>query len=327
MEEKQKLGPRDVFLHLLSVIALYVCAVNFGVLLFQYINLAFPDVLDFPRYSLASLGPLRWAIASLTIIFPLYVFLQRFLERELTRVPEKRGLRTRHWLIIFTMSVAAMIIAGDLVSLLYNFLQGDLTLRFSLKVLAVLFIAGAVLGYYGGSLRRDAKPASMPWMKPATFGVVGLVVCATLVGFFVVGSPARERLRRLDERRVQDLQNIQWQVVEFWQQKEKMPQTLDDLKDSISGYTPSRDPKTGEAYEYRVFESLRFELCANFQSESAAKGDISQETPVSAPPLKTMPTSQDPSLEYWVHDTGRECFDRAIDPVKYKPYNKSVPNN
>src|SRR5438132_4874360 len=42
------------------------------------------------------------------------------------------------WLIYLTLFVAALIIIGDLVSLIYNFLGGDVTIKFVLKALSVL---------------------------------------------------------------------------------------------------------------------------------------------------------------------------------------------
>jgi len=43
---------------------------------------------------------------------------------------------------------AALVVIGDLVALVYNFMGGDLTARFVLKVGAILVVAGAVFGYY-----------------------------------------------------------------------------------------------------------------------------------------------------------------------------------
>jgi hypothetical protein len=60
----------------------------------------------------------------------------------------------RKWLIYFTLFAAALIIIGDLVTLLNRFLEGELTVRFLLKVLAVFFVAGSVFYYYLWDLRK-----------------------------------------------------------------------------------------------------------------------------------------------------------------------------
>ena len=79
-----------------------------------------------------------------------------------------------------------------------------------------------------------------------------------------VGSPYRQRALRLDSQRLGDLQTIQWQIVGYWQQKEKLPTTLADLADPISGIVIPKDPETKAAYEYSVKSPQSFEICATF---------------------------------------------------------------
>lgn len=52
-----------------------------------------------------------------------------------------------------------------------------------------------------------------------------------------MGSPAQQRTWRLDDKRVNDLQNIQSQVINYWQQKEKLPMTLSELSNPMTGYS------------------------------------------------------------------------------------------
>lgn len=152
----EKTSPKDVFLHLLSIVTLYTCAVAFLVLVFQYVNVVFPDPVSPDGYYAASgsYRAIRWSIASLVVFFPVYLLTMRHLEKSYQKNPSKRGLRIRKWLIYFTLFAAALIILGDLVTLIYRFLEGELTVRFILKVLAVLFVAGSVFGYYFWDVRR-----------------------------------------------------------------------------------------------------------------------------------------------------------------------------
>jgi hypothetical protein len=46
-------------------------------------------------------------------------------------------------------------VIGDVVTLIYYFLGGEMTVRFSLKVLTIGVIAGTVLAYYLTDLRRE----------------------------------------------------------------------------------------------------------------------------------------------------------------------------
>lgn len=149
----ERTSPKDVFLHLLAIIALYISAGSLITLLFQYINLAFPDLLNtYERMGVIS--AIRWSISALVIIFPVYVLASWFLNKSYLQMPTKRNLRIRKWLIYFTLFVAALIIIGDLVTLIYSFLGGELTTRFIFKALAILAVTGAVFGYYFADVKR-----------------------------------------------------------------------------------------------------------------------------------------------------------------------------
>ncbi len=147
-------------------------------------------------------------------------------------------------------------------------------------------------------------------MKYFIYIVIILVAIAVIAGFFVVGSPQEERLRRFDERRVQDLQQIQSQIINYWSNKSQLPQTLSQLKDDISGFNVPKDSQTGEDYQYEIKNSLTFALCANFSLPS-----LEIETRKSVPTYDYYGyTSQN-----WQHKEGLVCFERKIDPQLYPP--------
>ena len=237
-----KAGPKDIFLHLLSIVALYVSAGSFIALVFQYINVYFPDIVaDGGYWALQSAySGIRWSIAVLMVVFPVYIWVSWFLGRMYERTPELKNIKTRKWLLYFTLFAAAVIIIGDLVTLIYNFLQGELTARFLLKILAVGVVAAAVFWHYLLELRL-----SRPSTKIFAYPVSAIVLVAIAAGFFMVGSPQEERLRKFDERRISDLQVIQGQIINFWQLKEKLPQNLAELSDTISGFRAPIDPESG----------------------------------------------------------------------------------
>ncbi len=298
-------SPKDVFMHLLAVILLYISASSFGALIFQYIDILFPDPLaDFHS---GSRDAVRWALAALVVVFPIFVWLSRTLEKNVREHKEKRELKTRKWLLCFTLFAASSLIIGDAVTLLYKFLSGDLSARFVMKALTIFFIAAVVFGYYLWNLRKETMASRDPRMRFLVFGIIALVAVSVTTGFFVAGTPLRERLRKFDGQRVHDLQNIQWQIVNYWQRKEKLPESLMELKDDISGWEAPRDPESGLAYEYRVRDKLKFELCAEFKTESSEKEAALR--PV-FPPGRGLPDN-------WSHSPGRICFERPIDPEIY----------
>ena len=155
IQEKKKVSPKDVFMHLLAIVTLYVSAVTFLVLLFQFIDIAFPDVLSSGYYALqGSYSMIRFSIATLLVVFPVYGFTMRFLNKSYEANPTKRDLRIRKWLIYFTLFVVALVVIGDLVALINSFLGGEITTRFSLKALSILFVTGSIFFYYFSDIKK-----------------------------------------------------------------------------------------------------------------------------------------------------------------------------
>lgn len=305
----QKTGPRDVFLHLLSIITLYFSAASLGILLYQIINIYFPDPLSQNRFfdPQSYYSPLRFAVASLTIVFPVYIWSNWYLGKEYTKTPAKLQLKTRRWLLSFTVFAASLFIIGDLVAVINRYLEGDLTTRFGLKVLTILAISASIFYYYLNQLKN--KPAEnktkLLWFNKL---ILLLVIIAIGSGFWIAGSPQNQRLARFDEQKITDLQDIQWQIVTYWQKKETLPENLNQLTDDISGYIAPNDPQTGQQYEYQVIGDLQFQLCANFNSSAEDYNTVSAPKPIK-PSLET---------QSWSHAAGRACFTRAIDPELYK---------
>lgn len=304
--------PRDVFLHLLAIVSIYTVAGSFIALLFQYINVFFPDPLN-PYYDAGS--SIRWSLALLIIIFPVFVWVSRFLRKETAANPEKAEYRIRKWLVYFTLFAAALLIIGDLVALIFNFLEGELSTRFILKIFAVLLVAGAVFGYYLYDLRRSPSEFSNR-AKIFVYAAMAVVALAVIGGFFVAGSPFKQRLVRFDRQKVNDLQVIQAQIINYWIQKSRLPGSLGDLEDSISGFKAPNDAQSGRPYEYKLTGQLNFELCAEFNLPSVA------DTDKIFAPMAAEPYFAGRVGENWSHAAGPVCFQRQIDPELYKPQPK-----
>lgn len=194
-------------------------------------------------------------------------------------------------------------------------LGGEVTTRFILKALSIILVAGIIFGYYLDDVRRETPTNAGKYFA----WVTSILVLAVIVGaFIVVGSPSSARLIQFDQQKVSDLQGIQGQVVNYYQRKGVLPNTLSDLSDPISSYAVPVDPQTKASYEYNVKDAkiLSFELCATFNKI----------TP------KNLPSVAYPIVpgtdQNWTHAIGRICFERTIDKQLYQIYNNvnlSVP--
>lgn len=155
--EKQKTSAKDFFLHLLSIVTLYVSAISLGTVLFQVINLYIPDVVGndgyYPSVSVVK-DTLRNALSLVIVFFPVYLGTVMYLTKMYVQDPLKRDLRVRKWLIYFTLFAAIIIILSSLASLVHTLLGGELTSRFVLKVLTIMGISAGVLGYYGMDIKK-----------------------------------------------------------------------------------------------------------------------------------------------------------------------------
>jgi len=311
---QEKVSPKHVFLHLFVIIMLYATTINFLTLLFQYINVWIPDPLSEIGYYSASryYDIIRFALSSFIIVFPVFILTSWFLNRNYSKNPAVFDMKIRKWLIYFTLFVAALVIIGDLVRIVFVFLEGEITLRFTLKALSVLLVTGLIFGYYLWNVRRT-KPFHRH--KYFVWTIIAIALVTVIAGFFIIGSPKTERLRRFDDQRINDLDNIQWQIIEYWQRKEKLPETLDELTNEISGYQAPVDPQTGLPYWYIKKEENSFELCAEFNLGRDERGSSTRARipkPLGARELDWN----------WEHTAGRTCFERTIDKELYPPYNE-----
>ncbi|MFH1947532.1 MAG: DUF5671 domain-containing protein [Candidatus Magasanikbacteria bacterium] len=309
-----KSTPKDVFLHLFNIVTFYLSVIGFITLYIQYVNVTFPDELTY--YFTAIANGVRWSTSILFIAVPAYLISSWLLAKDLKMAPEKRELKLHKWLIYFTLFISAITIIVDLMIFVYNFLDGELTIQFFLKILVVLLIAGGVFGYYLWDLRRKDIKSKIPKLLAIIVSVV--VIASIIIGFFIVGTPRDQRDRRFDEKRVSNLQMLQSQIVDYWAKKDNLPTELNALEDNISGFMVPEDPDTKELYEYKIIDPLAFELCATFaKANKDSKAGFRGEEYYPMSPYDTF-------QQNWSHEAGRTCWTRTIDPELHKLPEKSI---
>ena len=302
--------PKDVFLHFLNIITFFISVIGFITLYIQYISALFPDPLNFYYTGIAN--AVRLSTSILVIAVPVYLLTSWLLGKDLAKLPKKRDLRLRKGLIYLTLFISAITMIIDLIMFVYNFLSGELTTQFFLKILVVLLVATAVFGYYVWDLRRKSIKSKTPKILAWVLALV--VLGSVIAGFFIIGLPSEQRDRRFDERRINDLQMTQSQIVNYWMQKEALPESLNDLEDSISGFLMPKDPQTELSYEYNVIDPLSFELCATFKTSSEDFSSSYRGSPYFY--IESYPKGV--FQQNWDHAAETTCFERVIDPDLYE---------
>src|SRR3989344_3583174 len=188
-----KTSPKDFFLHLGVIATLYTIAISFINLAWRIIDNVFPAgnfYYDFSGRSIS--GP----VATLIVVFPIFIILSWFLNKEYKNSPEKRNLWVRKWLVYITLFVAGIVIIVDLIVILIQFLGGNLiTTGFILKAFSVLAVALAIFGYYITDLREKMTPK----VSKMSAWISGLIVLGLIItGFSIMGSPRTQRLLNYD---------------------------------------------------------------------------------------------------------------------------------
>ena len=143
--------PREAFLYAVMFLALFVSAFNLGTLAFGVVDLAFPHPED-PPEAITRDG-IRWAVSLLVVASPVFLYVARVVRRAVRSNPSARASRLRQQLTYVTLFIASCVLIGTVAAVVYNFLDGAVTVRFVLKVLTVGAIAGTAFAYYLRELR------------------------------------------------------------------------------------------------------------------------------------------------------------------------------
>lgn len=334
--DKGKLNIGFFFLCLGTLITLVTSVVSFLNLVFNTLDKQFPDVLNSTYqygYSTYDFESIRIALATLIIFFPIFIVVSYFWRKMMIKEMSHIDEIIKKWVIYIILFLSAIVVAVDLVTLVKYFVSGEITNRFIYKVITTLVVV-IIIGFYYILLLRSKKESQIK--AGMIFGGIGvvLVIISIWYSFSIMGSPAKQRMLRLDDKRLSDLQSIQSQVINYWQQKEKLPENLEDLSNPMTGYSLPVPPKfdNGEKYEYIIKNKndLSFELCATFdlpipkgwrEGQSYYGGGIMPMSDMKEISSVSYPYSGGMN-ESWDHQVGRTCFERVIDKDVYPPFEK-----
>jgi hypothetical protein len=149
-------GARNIFIYLLTFLNLYFSAAGLILLTWGLGNQWFAD----PLQPGNGAGIVRAGISMVVIAFPVFLYLARYLRRRIDSDRSAQGSFLRQVLTNLTMFVLAITVIGDVITVIYLFLGGDLTARFAVRGAGILLTVGLVLLYYLGYLRRPPEPAT-----------------------------------------------------------------------------------------------------------------------------------------------------------------------
>lgn len=137
-------------------------------------------------------------------------------------------------------------------------------------------------------------------MNPKTFDrtfaavATAAVVAGIVAGFWILGTPGRQRAIAADRQRIGDLVAIAQNLHQNYQAQQEnfqLPAQLDEDEQRT-------DPLTNQPYAYQRLSDTRFELCASFSTDSSTY------------PFSNRP--RPPETRQWEHPAGNHCFEFEV---------------
>lgn len=265
-------------------------------------NIFFPNDVEYSWELANSQNTVRYGIALLVVFFPTFLLLTRKVNQMRRADPDSYHNLTR-WIVYLALVVGGIVLLGNLVAVIFEFLNGELTNRFALRSGSLLAIVGVAFVYYLKDTRGywDERPKASIWVGIGS-GVVALAL--VIVGFLNIDSPAKVREVKLDERQVSDLQEIQYNLEAYYQKEQALPESLDQVYVDI---LPPQAPAGRAAYRYQATGADTYNLCATFAY--VTPGETARETEM---------MNYDRGLGYypsnydWTHAAGEKCFERKV---------------
>jgi len=307
----------EIFINFLSFLLLGIIATAVGILYFQVVNKYFPDILSgtYKNYQFSSFNSsaIHYSIASLIIGFPIYIWALWFWFVSFANSPKKEESRLSKWITYIVLLIAGGTIIGDLITVLYNFLQGEFGARFLLKAVTILVIAVLVFVFYFLERKKIQYKKEVFsvffWVLMALS--LAIIILAIVFGFIVGGTPFETRVKKFDLERVNNLQALSSCVSAFSFDNERLPANVEEMKNNTRyNYCASQisDPETKKDYEYKVISKNEFELCADFN-------------------LSALEDFQDIGYygSFTKHGQGRSCEKQNVTFGKPLPPEKAIP--
>lgn len=299
-------SPKFAFFYMLSLVALAFMAISTGIIIFQIINKYIVDALATYNTCYSS-SSLKFAISAIIISTPIYYVISWQINKNLFSGVLKIESGIRKWLTYFIIFVSSVVALGYLVAIIYNFLDGELSIKFALKAFAALAISGTIFSYYLHEIKRQVAEGVKNKVIRNYFWITLVAVVIVLIsGFVFVESPNQIRVRKFDNKILENFDNIKYAVENFYYDSKRLPENLRELvpgllfaDDVIKNIT------NGKEYDYQILEDNKYKICADFQaSNKDVFGNCYEKW----------------FNKEWAHDKGYQCFEKTVFVEKKEDY-------
>jgi hypothetical protein len=141
----------DAFQHTLMFISMGIYAVSMNFTLHTYVDVFSQDISEIKNlvynYSVSStfLKPL---LAAIIVSYPIFAFMFIKIKKQTLKDPSVKYLRSRKRLIYSTLVVTFAVMLGNIIKIVYYFIEGNVSLNFVLHFLVPVIICGLIFKHY-----------------------------------------------------------------------------------------------------------------------------------------------------------------------------------
>lgn len=138
------------FQTILSYISLYAAASSLYYLLSQLIDAYLPKNTAYNMFPNSGYmqGPINWAVATLLISLPLFIFFFLRTTKLLAEFPELKDNRSKKILTYFTLVVTFVLLLMRSIWVVFQTLQGEINSNSLMQTLNILLVVGGIFSYY-----------------------------------------------------------------------------------------------------------------------------------------------------------------------------------
>ncbi len=271
-----------------------------GIIVFQIINKNIIDALQSFRGSYSS-DALKFAISALIISAPVYYIAAAQINKNLFKGLLDKDSGVRKWLTYFILLVSSVVMLGWLISTIYSFLDGELTVRFILKAATAIIIATIVFTYYLYDIKREnVIGVKDKIIKIYFYGSLVIVIAALVSAIVFVESPKETRNIKSDNNILKKFNRIDSAINEYYRAEKSLPDGAESLLNGKFYLSEDalRNGATKKKFDYKITGERTYELCADFLTSNKDR-------------------ESDYRYRYydggrWKHDAGYQCLGQEV---------------
>lgn len=160
---------------------------------------------------------------------------------------------------------------------------------------------------FGGALISFFKT---PVVRRKTFALVLAILTALIVIPTIAVSVLSLRSANADEYKETDLYSIRSGIQDYYDNNEKLPESLRDINSQLSDEATKK--RLGE-YEFKKSDATRYQLCADFSGKSSYMGTVPDSPKYSIDSYRTY-------ANFNAHKAGENCYKLrvAMSPTEYR---------